>query len=101
MAGATGEKHLYDAKKAKDNADPHLVAYWDGFAPDSGRAHDFEAAKVQLVQALDLRVKQADRVAHGLMMPSRPGGRRRQLPGAGRASSPTGAGRGACPTGVG
>src|SRR5947208_2746818 len=51
--------YLYDTKKAKDHTDPHLVASWDGFAPDPGRAHDFKATKEQLVQALDLRVKQA------------------------------------------
>ncbi|WP_269855541.1 relaxase/mobilization nuclease domain-containing protein [Streptomyces sp. RPT161] len=51
--------YLYDTKKAKDHTDPHMVASWDGFAPDPGRAHDFTTAKDQLVQALDLRVKQA------------------------------------------
>lgn len=56
-------RYLFDTKKAKDHTDPHLVASWDGFAPDPGRADDFEATKRLLVADLDLHVKQARR--HG------------------------------------
>ncbi|MFJ1880515.1 relaxase/mobilization nuclease domain-containing protein [Streptomyces sp. NPDC088137] len=52
-------RYLYDTKKAKDHTDPHLVASWDGFAPDPGRTDDFETTKKQLVADLDLHVKQA------------------------------------------
>ncbi|MFI1536774.1 relaxase/mobilization nuclease domain-containing protein [Streptomyces anandii] len=56
-------RYLFDTKKAKDHTDPHLVASWDGFAPDPGRADDFDATKRLLVADLDLHVKQARR--HG------------------------------------
>ncbi|WP_406731334.1 relaxase/mobilization nuclease domain-containing protein [Streptomyces sp. NBC_01794] len=56
-------RYLFDTEKAKDHTDPHLVASWDGFAPDPGRAEDFDATKMLLVADLDLRVKQAKR--HG------------------------------------
>ncbi|WP_267713819.1 relaxase/mobilization nuclease domain-containing protein [Streptomyces sp. CoH17] len=56
-------RYLYDTKKAKDHTDPHLVASWDGFAPDPGRtADDFNATKKRLVADLDLHVKQAERL---------------------------------------
>ncbi|MBV9024439.1 MAG: mobilization protein, partial [Streptomycetaceae bacterium] len=55
-------RYLFDTKKAKDHIDPHLVASWDGFAPDPGRADDFTVAKKHLVADLDLRVKQAQRL---------------------------------------
>ncbi|WP_435605293.1 relaxase/mobilization nuclease domain-containing protein [Streptomyces ardesiacus] len=55
-------RYLFDTKKAKDHIDPHLVASWDGFAPDPGRADDFNATKKRLVADLDLRVKQARRL---------------------------------------
>ncbi|KUN87780.1 hypothetical protein AQJ66_09115 [Streptomyces bungoensis] len=55
-------RYLFDTKKAKDHTDPHLVASWDGFAPDPGRADDFDATKKQLVADLDQRVKQARRL---------------------------------------
>ncbi|MFB7419391.1 relaxase/mobilization nuclease domain-containing protein [Streptomyces sp. NPDC056210] len=55
-------RYLYDTKKAKDHTDPHLVASWDGFAPDPGRADGFDAAKRRLVADLDLHVKQAERL---------------------------------------
>ncbi|MEU3350967.1 relaxase/mobilization nuclease domain-containing protein [Streptomyces sp. NPDC037389] len=55
-------RYLFDTKKAKDHTDPHLVASWDGFAPDPGRADDFEATKKLLVADLDLRVRQARRL---------------------------------------
>jgi hypothetical protein len=57
-------RYLFDTKKAKDHTDPHLVASWDGFAPDPGRTDDFDATKKLLVADLDLHVKQARR--HGL-----------------------------------
>ncbi|MEV0372787.1 mobilization protein [Streptomyces sp. NPDC050636] len=55
-------RYLFDTKKAKDHTDPHLVASWDGFAPDPGRADDFTATKKLLVADLDLHVKQARRL---------------------------------------
>ncbi|MCZ9353474.1 mobilization protein [Streptomyces mutabilis] len=55
-------RYLFDTKKAKDHSDPHLVASWDGFAPDPGRTDDFTATKRLLVADLDLRVKQARRL---------------------------------------
>ncbi|MET7717433.1 mobilization protein [Streptomyces sp. NPDC005407] len=55
-------RYLYDTKKAKDHTDPHLVASWDGFAPDPGRAENFDATKKLLVADLDLHVKQAERL---------------------------------------
>ncbi|WP_079165691.1 mobilization protein [Streptomyces sp. NRRL S-31] len=55
-------RYLFDTKKAKDHTDPHLVASWDGFAPDPGRSNDFAATKKLLVADLDLRVKQARRL---------------------------------------
>ncbi|WP_301124516.1 relaxase/mobilization nuclease domain-containing protein [Streptomyces cacaoi] len=55
-------RYLYDTKKAKDHTDPHLVASWDGFAPDPGRADDFAATKKLLVADLDLHVKQTERL---------------------------------------
>ncbi|MFK4144541.1 relaxase/mobilization nuclease domain-containing protein [Streptomyces sp. NPDC004065] len=56
-------RYLFDTKKAKDHTDPHLVASWDGFAPDPGRSNDFTATKKLLVADLDLRVKQARRLS--------------------------------------
>ncbi|MFJ8057156.1 relaxase/mobilization nuclease domain-containing protein [Streptomyces sp. NPDC096142] len=55
-------RYLFDTKKAKDHTDPHLVASWDGFAPDPGRADDFDATRKLLVADLDLHVKQARRL---------------------------------------
>lgn len=51
--------YLYGPGKTNEHTDPHLVASWDGFAPDPGRSPDFNATKKQLVRALDLRVEQA------------------------------------------
>lgn len=51
--------YLYGPGRANEHTDPHLVASWDGFAPDPGRHPDTRAAKQQLTQALDLRVNQA------------------------------------------
>ncbi|MEU9938820.1 relaxase/mobilization nuclease domain-containing protein [Streptomyces lavendulae] len=50
-------RYLYDTVRAKDHTDPHLVASFDGFAPDPGR--DPDATLAQLATVLDLRVKQA------------------------------------------
>ncbi|QEU86254.1 relaxase/mobilization nuclease domain-containing protein [Streptomyces viridosporus] len=55
-------RYLFDTKKAKDHTDPHLVASWDGFAPDPGRTDDFDATKKLLVADLDLHVKQTKRL---------------------------------------
>jgi hypothetical protein len=55
-------RYLFDTKKAKDHTDPHLVASWDGYAPDPGRSTDIDATKKLLVADLDLRVKQARRL---------------------------------------
>ncbi|MEV5430588.1 relaxase/mobilization nuclease domain-containing protein [Streptomyces sp. NPDC052701] len=49
--------YLYGPGRANEHTDPHLVASWDGFAPDPGR--DPEATLAQLATVLDLRVKQA------------------------------------------
>jgi hypothetical protein len=49
--------YLYGPGKRDEHIDPHLVASWDGFAPDPGR--DGEATLAHLAAALDLRVKQA------------------------------------------
>ncbi|MFJ8931972.1 relaxase/mobilization nuclease domain-containing protein [Streptomyces sp. NPDC102364] len=56
-------RYLYDTKRATDHHDPHLVASWDGFAPDPGRTPDDpDATRRQLVADLDLHVKQAERL---------------------------------------
>ncbi|MFE7897378.1 relaxase/mobilization nuclease domain-containing protein [Streptomyces sp. NPDC057424] len=55
-------RYLFDTKKAKDHTDPHLVASWDGFAPDPGRSEDADATRRLLVADLDLHVKQARRL---------------------------------------
>ncbi|WP_455353803.1 relaxase/mobilization nuclease domain-containing protein [Streptomyces sp. SYSU K217416] len=49
--------YLYGPGRANEHTDAHLVASWDGFAPDPGRDPDTTLA--QLATALDLRVKQA------------------------------------------
>ncbi|MFE2684891.1 relaxase/mobilization nuclease domain-containing protein [Streptomyces mirabilis] len=53
--------YLFDTRK-KGHTDPHLVAAWDSFAPDPGRANDADATRRRLVADLDLHVKQADRL---------------------------------------
>ena len=53
--------YLYGPGRSNEHTDPHLVASWDGFAPDPGRDDNPRAAKRQLAQALDLRVHQAQR----------------------------------------
>lgn len=50
-------RYLYGSGRANEHTDPHLVASWDGFAPDPGR--DEAATLAQLATVLDLRVKQA------------------------------------------
>ncbi|MEU4892017.1 mobilization protein [Streptomyces sp. NPDC044780] len=56
-------RYLYGPGRANEHTDPHLVASWDGFAPDPGRSNDFNVTRKLLVQDLDLRVHQAKR--HG------------------------------------
>ncbi|MFD9592493.1 relaxase/mobilization nuclease domain-containing protein [Kitasatospora sp. NPDC059973] len=48
--------YLYGPGKHDEHTDPHIVASWDGFAPDPGR--DPNATLSQLEAALDLRVNQ-------------------------------------------
>ncbi|MEU8927656.1 mobilization protein [Kitasatospora sp. NPDC048545] len=48
--------YLYGPGKHDEHFDPHIVASWDGFAPDPGR--DPSANLKQLEQVLDLRVNQ-------------------------------------------
>ncbi|MFD5780442.1 relaxase/mobilization nuclease domain-containing protein [Streptomyces sp. NPDC126933] len=55
-------RYLFDTKKAKSHTDPHLVASFDGFAPDPGRADDSATARKLLVADLDLHVRQAERL---------------------------------------
>ncbi|MGW6604879.1 relaxase/mobilization nuclease domain-containing protein [Streptomyces sp. NPDC055036] len=55
-------RYLYGPGRANEHTDPHLVASWDGFAPDPGRSDNTAAAKKLLVADLDLRVKQAERL---------------------------------------
>jgi hypothetical protein len=62
--------YLYDTVRAKDHTDPHLVASWDGFAPDPGRDQDPKAAMKQLTGALELRLSQAR--GKGQDVPERP-----------------------------
>ncbi|MFI5748878.1 relaxase/mobilization nuclease domain-containing protein [Streptomyces sp. NPDC051644] len=50
-------RYLYGPGRANEHTDPHVVASWDGFAPDPGR--DEAATLTQLATVLDLRVKQA------------------------------------------
>ncbi|MFZ3558482.1 relaxase/mobilization nuclease domain-containing protein [Streptomyces sp. BH055] len=54
-------RYLYDTRK-KGHTDPHLVASWDGFAPDPGRSEDPAEVRRLLVADLDLHVKQAERL---------------------------------------
>ncbi|MGK4581706.1 relaxase/mobilization nuclease domain-containing protein [Kitasatospora sp. HPMI-4] len=51
--------YLYGPGRRDEHFDPHLVASWDGFAPDPGRNPN--ATLKQLEQALDLRVNQRGR----------------------------------------
>ncbi|MGD6753406.1 relaxase/mobilization nuclease domain-containing protein [Streptomyces sp. BH105] len=54
-------RYLYDTRK-QGHTDPHLVASWDGFAPDPGRSEDPAETRRLLVADLDLHVKQAERL---------------------------------------
>lgn len=47
-------EYLYGPGRRNEHTDPHLVASWDGFAPDPGR--DPEATLAQLRDVLDLHV---------------------------------------------
>ncbi|WP_326742085.1 relaxase/mobilization nuclease domain-containing protein [Streptomyces sp. NBC_01768] len=49
--------YLYGPGRTNEHADPHLVASFDGFAPDPGR--DPDATLAELAAVLDLRVMQA------------------------------------------
>ncbi|MER7932080.1 MULTISPECIES: relaxase/mobilization nuclease domain-containing protein [unclassified Streptomyces] len=53
--------YLFGPGKATVHTDQHIVASWDGFAPDPGPegSPGHKELMDQLVQALDLRVKQA------------------------------------------
>ncbi|MFF0507564.1 relaxase/mobilization nuclease domain-containing protein [Streptomyces fimicarius] len=53
--------YLYGPGLTNEHTDPHLVASFDGFAPDPGR--DPDATLSQLATVLDLRVKQANHKA--------------------------------------
>ncbi|MFJ6464693.1 relaxase/mobilization nuclease domain-containing protein [Streptomyces sp. NPDC091387] len=55
-------RYLYGPGRANEHTDPHLVASWDGFAPDPGRTDDTAATKKLLVADLDLRTQQARRL---------------------------------------
>ncbi|MEU5898930.1 relaxase/mobilization nuclease domain-containing protein [Streptomyces venezuelae] len=55
-------RYLYGPGRANEHTDPHLVASFDGFAPDPGRTDDPAATKKLLVEDLDLHVKQARRL---------------------------------------
>ncbi|MBP0455975.1 relaxase/mobilization nuclease domain-containing protein [Streptomyces montanisoli] len=55
-------RYLFGPGRANEHTDPHLVASWDGFAPDPGRTDDTAASRTLLVADLDLRVKQAQRL---------------------------------------
>ncbi|MFI9787361.1 relaxase/mobilization nuclease domain-containing protein [Kitasatospora sp. NPDC051984] len=48
--------YLFGPGRRDEHVDPHIVASWDGFAPDPGR--DPNATLSQLEAALDLRVNQ-------------------------------------------
>ncbi|MFI9270218.1 relaxase/mobilization nuclease domain-containing protein [Kitasatospora sp. NPDC052896] len=47
-------QYLYGPGRRNEHTDPHLVASWDGFAPDPGR--DPQATLAQLRDVLDLHV---------------------------------------------
>lgn len=55
-------RYLYGPGRANEHTDPHLVASFDGFAPDPGRTTDPAATRRRLVADIDLRVKQARRL---------------------------------------
>ncbi|WP_043267151.1 relaxase/mobilization nuclease domain-containing protein [Streptomyces sp. CT34] len=49
--------YLYGPGRAEEHVDPHLVASFDGMAPDPGRADDFAAAIRDLALLLDQPVQ--------------------------------------------
>ncbi|MFB1042345.1 relaxase/mobilization nuclease domain-containing protein [Streptomyces chrestomyceticus] len=59
-------RYLYGPGRANEHTDPHLVASWDGFAPDPGHTTTATATATAtrklLVADLDLHVKQARRL---------------------------------------
>ncbi|MEV7288334.1 mobilization protein [Streptomyces sp. NPDC093252] len=55
-------RYLFGPGKANEHTDPHLVASWDGFAPDPGRTDNPTTTRKHLVADLDLHVKQARRL---------------------------------------
>ncbi|GAA2064447.1 relaxase/mobilization nuclease domain-containing protein [Streptomyces albiaxialis] len=60
--------YLFGPGRATVHTNPHIVASWDGFAPDPGPevSPGHKQRMAQLTQALDLRVKQAgDRAPEG------------------------------------
>ncbi|MCX4588132.1 mobilization protein [Streptomyces sp. NBC_01481] len=52
-------RYVYGPGLANEHTDPHLVASWNGSAPDPARSEDFQGSQDQLVAALNLRVEQA------------------------------------------
>ncbi|MFD7662932.1 relaxase/mobilization nuclease domain-containing protein [Streptomyces sp. NPDC059788] len=57
-------RYLYGPGRANEHTDPHLVASWDGFAPDPGRTDNATATATRKLLAadLDLHLKQARRL---------------------------------------
>ncbi|WP_030904181.1 mobilization protein [Streptomyces sp. NRRL F-5126] len=55
-------RYLYGPGRANEHTDPHLVASFDGFAPDPGRANTPVSTRRLLVADLNLRVNQARRL---------------------------------------
>ncbi|MFF7095259.1 relaxase/mobilization nuclease domain-containing protein [Streptomyces rubradiris] len=55
-------RYLYGPGRANEHTAPHLVASFDGYAPDPGRTDDPAATKKLLVADLDLHLKQAQRL---------------------------------------
>ncbi|GAA3177492.1 hypothetical protein GCM10017688_32360 [Streptomyces ramulosus] len=55
-------RYLFDTEKTKNHTNPRVVASWDGFVPDPGRADDAATARKLLVAELDLYVKRARRL---------------------------------------
>ncbi|MFK8905925.1 mobilization protein [Streptomyces sp. YS-3] len=49
--------YLYGPGRAEEHVDPHLVASFDGMAPDPGRTADFDAALKDLALLLDQPVE--------------------------------------------
>ncbi|MGP9017593.1 mobilization protein [Streptomyces sp. BR1] len=49
--------YLYEPGEAEEHVDPHLVASFDGMAPDPGRTHDYDATLQELAVLLDQPVQ--------------------------------------------